>query len=385
MKHQLPDGRWLMASYEDIRTFFRDNPVVGKVIQDIVPSKTDYCIGNLEDIEHILDQSAESTIDTDGFICLRFSDGSSLEVEFSGDGPIILGYNTASHFPSYNGSCYTLTTMFKHCLGKRIEKIAFETTNRKMLFPCYMGIDMSAEDDGVKQLRFLLEDGTHLSASGWIDWFRFSHKVSPEANKRVPYRELLRELDPKQHPFLRDLGDGAFVTMRSRQQALHRAILRDMQPIWKIRCLYVSFHARNQSCAYAVTIRKDFTASFAERNARFYECLQKSLVYGETLLCENQCYTVVGEFYRLTYVLEGYKKHPNQIGYVEAGQPCVSLLRRMSAEEAFRWMKDYREEGKLVQTQMNLAEMVQKYPNPSQRLIQIVKTAKRERCRRSET
>jgi hypothetical protein len=158
-----------------------------------------------------------------------------------------------------------------------------------------------------------------------------------------------------------------------------------MQPTWKIRCLYFSFHARNQSCAYAVTIRKDFTASFAERNARFYECLQKNLAHGETLLCDNQCYTVVGEFYRLTYVLEGYKKHPNQIGYVEAGQPCVSLLRRMSAEEAFRWMKDYREEGKLVQAQMNLAEMMRNYPNPSQRLIQIVKTAKRELCRRSET
>ncbi len=171
-----------------------------------------------------------------------------------------------------------------------------------------------------------------------------------------------------------------FITMRSRQKALNQAILRDMQPIWKIRCLYFHRHGREQNCAYVVTIRKDPAASFAERNVRFYEHLQKNLACGEMLLCENQCYTVVGEFYRLTYVLEGYKKHPNQIGYVEAGQPCVSLLRRMSAEEAFHWMKYCEEkERELVFAQMHLSEPVQKYPNPSHRFIESVENAKRQR------
>ena len=146
MKHKLSDNRWLMASYNDISSFFEENKIVGKVIKDILPFKLDYRISNLEDIENIFSVSANSSISTDGQICLIFNDGTSLEVEFSGEGPLILGYNTAdfTSYPDYDGSCYTLKTMFRHCINKTIERIDFEKTNTAMMFPCYKGINISS-------------------------------------------------------------------------------------------------------------------------------------------------------------------------------------------------------------------------------------------------
>ena len=297
-----------MASYEDLYSFFQENRIIGKTIREILPFALDYCIRNLDEIEDILNANTQCAIGTDDQICILFTDNTTLEVEFSGDGPIILGYNTAklSAYPQYNGSCYTLRTMFQHCIGKRIIEIVFEKTDSRMLFPCYMGIDMSGNDDGVKQLRFYLEDGSYLLAEGNIDYFDFSHKVSPQEYKAVATEALLRELDSNQFSFIKHLERAGFVTMRSRQRALNQAILRDMQPIWKIRCLYFRFNARDQECSYVVTVRKDTGLSFAERNSQFYRWLQNNLDLGEILLCENQCYTVVGGFYRLSYVLEGY-------------------------------------------------------------------------------
>lgn len=207
MKHQLPDGRWLMASYEDLYSFFQENIIAGKIIRDIRPFALDYCIRNLDDVEDILNTETECAIGTDHQICMLFTDNTTLEVEFSGDGPIILGYNTAdlTAYPQYDGSCYTLGTMFRHCIGKRITEIFFRKTGCRMLFPCYRGIDMSEDDDGVKQLCFFLEDGSYLVAEGNIDYFDFSHKVSSQEYKTLPTVDLLRELDPKQFPFICDI------------------------------------------------------------------------------------------------------------------------------------------------------------------------------------
>ena len=220
MKHQLPDGRWLMASYEDLYSFFQENKITGKTIRDIRPFALDYCIRNLDDVEDILNTETQCTVGTDHQICMLFTDNTTLEVEFSGDGPIILGYNTAdlSAYPQYNGSCYSLRTIFQHCIEKKIVKIVFEKTGGLMLFPCYRGIDMSEDDDGVKQLCFYLEDGSYLLAEGNLDYFGFSHKSLPQEYKTVPTGDLLRELDPRQFPFLRELEGAGFATMRRRQK-----------------------------------------------------------------------------------------------------------------------------------------------------------------------
>ena len=91
MKYQLPDGRWLMASYEDLYSFFQENIIAGKIIRDIRPFALDYCIRNLDDVEDILNTETQCAIGTDHQICMLFTDNTTLEVEFSGDGPIILG------------------------------------------------------------------------------------------------------------------------------------------------------------------------------------------------------------------------------------------------------------------------------------------------------
>lgn len=206
MKHTLDDNRLLMASYDDIYSFFKEFQIVGKIIKDIIPFKFDYYIRNLDEIDNILSISTPSSIDTDHQICLVFTDNTSLEIEFVGDGPVILGYNTAklSKYPKHNGSCYTLRTLFKHSINRKIIEIEFNKTVNKMLFPYYKGIDLSKEDDGIKQLRFILDDGSYLSAEGILDWFCLSHKTATNKLKMIPFRELLAELNHEYFPFLRD-------------------------------------------------------------------------------------------------------------------------------------------------------------------------------------
>lgn len=210
MKHKLPDGRWLMASYDDIYAFFEENKIAGKTIKDVIPFEVDYYINNMEDIEDILSLSNQSGISTDGQICLLFADDSSLEVEFSGDGPILLGYNSAklSEYPEYDGSCYKLNTLFRHCIGRTIVGIEFQKTMDPMIFPSYMEIDMSEDDDGIKWLKFLLDDESYLLAEGNLDWFDFSHMDTFHKEKMVPFKDLIAELDLKYFPELRDVLQG---------------------------------------------------------------------------------------------------------------------------------------------------------------------------------
>lgn len=186
----------LMASVEDVKAFFDDNAICGKTIQDLRPFAFDYMIQNLDEIEDIEQKQTESAITTDRQICILFTDGSHMEIEFPGNGPMILGYNTAdfSKYPQYDGSCYTLTTMFRHCIGKKIIGISVIRSNEKMLFPCYKGIDMSEDDDGIKEIRLALDDNSYLSAAGVVDFFNFSHYLTQAKCATVSFKDLLNEL-----------------------------------------------------------------------------------------------------------------------------------------------------------------------------------------------
>lgn len=44
-----------------------------------------------------------------------------------------------------------------------------------MLFPCYCGIDMSKEDEGIKNISVVLEDGSYLNFEGQEDFFNIEH------------------------------------------------------------------------------------------------------------------------------------------------------------------------------------------------------------------
>ncbi len=201
--HKLDDGRMLMAAYDDIKRFFEENNIIGKTIKDIVPARYDYIILNIEEVDDFLHKDARSVINTDGQVCLVFDDDSNFEIEYSGDGPVILGYNTAnfSDYKQYDGSCYKLGTLFQHCIGRSIAGIYFEKTDTKMMFPSYCGIDLSEEDDGVNQIKIDLNDGTALIARGSIDWFLFEHVTGSGDHLEVGYPQLISELNEEVYEF----------------------------------------------------------------------------------------------------------------------------------------------------------------------------------------
>ena len=196
MKHLFPDGRELMVRYDDIKDFFDKNRIIGRTIANIKPTAFDYIIRDIGDIDNVYELDTESAIDTDGQICLIFEDDDNLEIEFSGDGPILLGFNTADFekYPKANGNCYTLRTLFKHCLGHKVVDIVFERSDHRMLFPAYRGIDMSAYDEGIDDIKIVLDDGSYLLARGSIDYFNFEHHSQDGNELRVPFKELLSEL-----------------------------------------------------------------------------------------------------------------------------------------------------------------------------------------------
>lgn len=197
MKHSLPDGRELMVRYDDIKNFFDKNRIIGRTITDIKPAAFDYIIRNIGDIDNVYEADTESAVDTDGQICLIFEDGDDLEIEFSGDGPILLGFNTADFekYPKPNGNCYTLRTLFKYCLGHKIVDIVFERSDHKMLFPTYCGIDTSAYDEGIDNIKIILDDGSYLLARGSIDYYNFEHHSQSGNELSIPFKELLGELN----------------------------------------------------------------------------------------------------------------------------------------------------------------------------------------------
>lgn len=174
-----------------------------------------------------------------------------------------------------------------------------------------------------------------------------------------------------------DLIDDSYIDMRIRQQELHRIIRKVMEPIWKIRCLYFVSDYIEKESSYVVTIKKDCNVSFKDRVIRFYTCIKNHLRDDEELLCSEKCYKIQGSGYTITYVLEGYKKHPNQIGYVEDKKITVALLERMGVEEAYHWLDSCSDEEKDdVFARMKFLEMQRKYPNPAERFIASVNISK---------
>lgn len=178
--------------------------------------------------------------------------------------------------------------------------------------------------------------------------------------------------------FFRDLVDGAFLKAKLRADDYKRMILEKMQPIWRIRKIGVSRTERDQEYAYVVTLKKDPEKSFSRRCGDFYRYLGDQLEDGEELNTDHECFTVVGRRYRISFCLEGYKKHPDQMGYYARGRTQTKLMRRMGCEEAFFWLKQNRIQLPAVLERMNFRELKQAYPNPAERFIASVNIQKWE-------
>lgn len=182
----------------------------------------------------------------------------------------------------------------------------------------------------------------------------------------------------REKTFHHTLIDDSFLYEKKRIQDFKEAIMREVAPVWSIHRLFV-FRSESfaSECAYVVTLKKTKGVSFLERTAEFYACLQRHLAAGEELSCENQAFTITLRSCYVSFCLEGYKKEPNMMGFVEDGQPKTKLLNRMGCEKAFRYLRQYQGCGRYdVEARMHLREMVNDLPNPADRYVSSVKIMK---------
>lgn len=198
---KMNDGRFLMAREKDILAFFAQNDIVGRTITGIYPEYMDYGISNwdelIEEIDDISLCTNECAIQTDGSIFLELDYGDCLEIQFSGSGgPVILNVIpkiklAKQPYHKTPTDVFSLNTLFHECRGKTISAVIADKHDGRMWFPRFHGIDMSTEDEGVYQIRLILEDESYLAFSGSVDWSCVDYLDEQGENKIVPMSWLL--------------------------------------------------------------------------------------------------------------------------------------------------------------------------------------------------
>lgn len=198
---KMNDGRFLMAREKDIILFFAQNDIVGRTITGIYPEYMDYGINNwdelIEEVDDISLCTNECAIQTDGSVFLELDYGNWVEMQFSGSGgPVILNVIpkiklTNRSYHKAQTDMFSLNTMFHECIGKTITNVIVDRHDGRMWFPSFHGINMSAENEGVYQIRLILEDRSYLAFSGSVDWSCVDYLDEQGENKTVPMSWLL--------------------------------------------------------------------------------------------------------------------------------------------------------------------------------------------------
>lgn len=179
--------------------------------------------------------------------------------------------------------------------------------------------------------------------------------------------------------FFRELLHRPFIRGRLRAEALLRGIQAQMKPLWSIRRISSQMTDRDFQRDYVVTLKKDPKRPFLTRCEAFRTCLASLLEDGETLYTDYQCFTVAGERYALSFCLEGYKRHADQMGYYEDDKhPRMKLIRRMGVDKAFRWIRRSGADEERILGRMHISEMRCAYPNPADRFAASVNISKWE-------
>ena len=180
--------------------------------------------------------------------------------------------------------------------------------------------------------------------------------------------------------FVQDLVDETLIQLKFREQAVKNRIFHENQPIWNFSQIYSFEDHLYRESAFVVTLRKMRGVSFQERTLQFYNTLENALSEGETLCCENRCFRISRDDYAMIFCLEGYKKHPNMIGFCEKGKPCAEVLFRMGCVEAMKWMRQCTKiERADIQSRMYFREMIGRYPNPADRFVRSINITKGQR------
>ena len=161
--------------------------------------------------------------------------------------------------------------------------------------------------------------------------------------------------------------------MRTRVRTLNELIMQSDKDIWRLRRLQIT----SNSSSYVLILRKNST-SLIQRSEWFYSLLQSSLQSGEILSAENECFTIRGQGYAITYSIEAYKESSDKICYVEDGAACTRLMRRTPTEIAFKQTQAMKEIHQTkIQVLMASEEWMTKYPNPAERFAKIVTDMKK--------
>ncbi len=180
--------------------------------------------------------------------------------------------------------------------------------------------------------------------------------------------------------FFKNLYDDTLIDIRLRAKRLNDCISKDSAPVWRIIKIQDHYNEWNKNSCYSVILKKDRQKTFLERVTAFHECLINNISKGEKLVSETDSFKVYGNGYSITYVLEGYKKHADLVGYYENGRAQQRPANRMGIESAFKWMNECDDEEKnIIFQRMNFREMENEFPNPSDRFVKSVRITKWQR------
>lgn len=174
-----------------------------------------------------------------------------------------------------------------------------------------------------------------------------------------------------------NLLDETLIDHTNREHFFTNLILREMNPVWKIRRVFDRQKDGYKTSCCVVTLKKSPEKAFVDRVRDFCDCLKRNLNNQEELTYQDRAFTILGDNYSIMFVLEGYKKHANMIGCCEKGKAKAELIGRMSVEEAYKWLKDCPyEDRKEVFPRMTFKEMVEAFPNPADRIVGSVRITK---------
>ncbi len=171
----------------------------------------------------------------------------------------------------------------------------------------------------------------------------------------------------------------SFISYKIRENALRKIIRERVDRIYNLCCIDQHFTDRENEGVFVLTLRKMSGVHLTKRIEQFYQILNESISSDEKVVCDNKCFTVEGDGYRISYIVEAYGKRSQFVCFMNDNQICVENMHRMSSYLAVRWMKGRGSTDKNdISARMRFREMVGEYPNPADRFVASVNISKQQ-------
>ncbi len=158
---------------------------------------------------------------------------------------------------------------------------------------------------------------------------------------------------------------------KQRANEINQIILNHQKCFYRLRRLPTE---SGSVFPYVITLKKLRDRTLEEQIEEYYTMFTSALIGDEVLLTDNRCFSIKGDGYSVIYCIEAYRRSADKIGYVENGKVSTSLIRRMSCERAFQFLRKHRVDkyDSFIVNHMNSEQYKIKYPNPADRFIAIV-------------